>query len=103
MRNDERFEIEKAFDLLPHVVGASWAAVWFRMKGIKKPTREEFREKTIEYFKLMESVFDSYPKDEEFTAIIKYIDIRKNDEYEKIKSGENKEIEKRYDRYVDYG
>ena len=24
MRNDERFEIQRAFDLLPHVVGASW-------------------------------------------------------------------------------
>ena len=103
MRNDERFEIERAFDLLPHVVGASWAAVWFRMKGIKKPTREEFREKTLEYLMKIEPVFDSYPKDEEFTEIIKYIGIRRNDEYEKIKSGENKEIETRYDRYVDYG
>ena len=53
MRNDERFEIERAFDLLPHVVGSSWAAVWFRMKGIKKPSREEFREKTLEYLKMM--------------------------------------------------
>ena len=103
MRNDERFEIERAFDLLPHVVGASWAAVWFRMKGIKKPTREEFREKTLEYLMKIEPVFDSYPKDEEFAEIIKYIGIRRNDEYEKIKSGENKEIETRYDRYVDYG
>ena len=51
MRNDERFEVERAFDLLPHVVGASWASVWFRMKGIKKPSREEFREKTLEYKK----------------------------------------------------
>ena len=51
MRNDERFEIERAFDLLPHVVGASWAAIWFRMKGIKKPSRDEFREKTLEFLK----------------------------------------------------
>ncbi len=103
MRNDERFEIQRAFDLLPHVVGASWAAVWFRMKGIKKPTIEEFREKTIEYLKLVEPVFGSYPKNEEFAEISKYIEFRKNEEYEKIKSGNNKEIEKRYDRYVDYG
>ena len=47
MRNDERFEIERAFDLLPHVVGCSWAAIWFRMNGIKRPTKEEFREKTV--------------------------------------------------------
>ena len=103
MRNDERFEIQRAFDLLPHVVGASWTAVWFRMKGTKNPTREEFREKTIEYLRLVEPVFESYPKEEEFADIRKYIEFRKNEEYEKIKSGENKEIETRYDRYVDYG
>ena len=103
MRNDERFEIERAFDLLPHVIGASWAAVWFRMEGIKNPTREEYREKTIEYLKKIEPVFDSYPKEKEFEEICKYITYRKKEEYRKIESGENKEIEKRYDRYVDYG
>ena len=103
MRNDERFEIERAFDLLPHVVGSSWAAVWFRMKEIKRPTREEYREKTIEFLEKMEPIFESYPKEEAFADIQKYIDFRKNEEYEKIRDGENKEIEKRYDRYVDYG
>lgn len=77
MRNDERYEIQRAFDLMPHVIGASWASVEFRMKGIKKPTREEFREKTLEYLKMAEPVFDSYPQDEEFAAIRKYIDFRK--------------------------
>ena len=103
MRNDERFEIQRAFDLMPHVVGGSWTVVWFRMKGIKKPTKEEFREKTLEYLKMVEPVFESYPKEENFAAINKYIDFRKNEEYEKIKLGENKEIETRYNRYVDYG
>lgn len=103
MRNDERFEVERAFDLLPHVIGASWATIWFRMRKVKKPSREEFREKTLEYLKLAEPVFDSYPDDKEFDSIKKYINSRKNDEYEKIISGSNDEIEKRYDRYVDYG
>ena len=103
MRNDERFEIQRAFDLLPHVVGSSWAVIWFRMKGIKKPTREEYREKTLDYLKMVEPVFDSYPKEGEFAEISKYIEFRKNEEYEKIKSGTNQEIETRYDRYVDYG
>ena len=103
MRNDERFEIQRAFDLLPHVVGASWTVVWFRMNGIKKPTREKFREKTLEYLQLVEPVFESYPNNEKFAEIIKYIEFRKNEEYTKIKSGENNEIETRYDRYVDYG
>jgi hypothetical protein len=103
MRNDERFEIQRAFDLLPHVIGSSWAVIWFRMKGIKKPTRDEYREKTLEFLRKIEPVFESYSKEEGFLDIIKYIEFRKNQEYEKIKSGENKEVETRYDRYVDYG
>lgn len=103
MRNDERFEIQRAFDLLPHVIGSSWAVIWFRMKGIKKPTREEYREKTLEYFEKAESVFKTLPKEAEFEAINKYIEWRKKEEYEKIRSGDNKEVETRYDRYIDYG
>ena len=103
MRNDERYEIQRAFDLFPHVAGSSWAVIWFRMKGIKKPTREEYREKTLEYFKKIEPIFDSFPKEKEFDEINKYIENRKNEEFKKIKSGENDEVEVRYDRYVDYG
>ena len=103
MRNDERYEIQRAFDLLPHVVGASWASVEFRMRGIKKPTREEFRQKCLEYLRMIEPVFDAYPQDAEFEAIRRYIKSRRDEEYGRIASGSNKEIEKRYDRYVDYG
>ena len=52
---------------------------------------------------MIDPVFDSYPDEEEFAEIRKYINMRRNDEYQKILSGDNKEIEKRYDRYVDYG
>ena len=103
MRNDERFEIERSFDLLPHIIGSSWAVIWFRLNGIKRPTREEYREKTLEYLKMLEPLFDSYGSNEKFTDMIKYIQFRKQNEFEKILSGENKEVEKRYDRYVDYG
>lgn len=103
MRNDERFEIERAFDLLPHIVGSSWAVIWFRLNKIKKPTREEYRKKVLEYFKIMEPVFESYNENEKFSEMVKYIHQRKQEEYEKIIAGLNKEVEKRYDRYVDYG
>jgi uncharacterized protein YozE (UPF0346 family) len=52
---------------------------------------------------MIEPVFDAYPKNEDFEEICKYIESRKKLEYEKIISGENNEIETRYDRYVDYG
>ena len=101
MRDDERFEIERAYDLLPHVVGASWASVWFRLQGIKKPTREEFRQKTVEFFSLLERLSNVYP--DELVDIRSYMKNRYDAEIEKILSGKNVEIEKRFDRYIDYG
>ncbi|MEK6943898.1 MAG: hypothetical protein AABW55_00435 [Thermoproteota archaeon] len=103
MRNDQRFEIERAFDLLPHIVGASWTVLWFRLNSIKKPTRQEFREKTSEYFNLLNPLFEVYPQTGNFSELSNYIKMRKNDEVEKIIQGKNLEVEKRYDRYVDYG
>ena len=103
MRNDERFEIERAFDALPHIVGSSWAVIWFRLNKIKKPTREEYREKVLEYMKMLDPLFESFPQEENFVSINEYVTLRKQEEFKKILSGANPEVEKRYDRYVDYG
>ncbi len=103
MRDDQRFEIQSAFDLLPHVVGCSWTTIWFRMNKIKNPTREEFRKKVVEYFRVLEPLLDVYPKNENFKEITSYLNMRNVQELEKIINGKNPEIEKRYDRYVDYG
>jgi hypothetical protein len=103
MTEEQRFEIERALDLLPHVAGASWAMVWYRMKGIKNPTEEEFRDKVIEYFLNLESLFESFNDDESLNEINSYIQNRLKNEIEQIKLGENKEIEKRYQRYINYG
>ncbi len=68
MRDDQRFEIQSAFDLLPHVIGLS-----------------------------------VYPKEKNFEEIINYLKKRNAVELQKINAGKNPEVEKRYDRYVDYG
>ena len=103
MRDEHRIEIERAFDLLPHVVGCSWATIWFRFNGIKQPKREEFRGKVIEYFELLDPVFESFSGNQKIEDMDKYIKARKKEEIEKITNGLNAEVEKRYDRYVDYG
>ena len=103
MRNDERFEIERAIDLLPHVVGASWAMTYFRLKKIRNPTKEEFRQKTIEYLIKIEPLIGSFSNDKVFSDIQEYIEKRIIIEIEKIRTGTNKEVEKRYVRYRDYG
>ena len=103
MRDDQKFEIERAFDLLPHVVGASWAVIWFRLNGIKNPTKEEFQDKAIEYFELLNPLFDSFQDSPNLEEMNDYVKLRKNHEIKKIKEGKNKEIEKRFKRYIDYG
>jgi len=103
MRDDDGFEIDRAFDLLPHVVGASWASVWFRMNKKSQPTQEEFRNKVVEYLKMLDVLVDSYPKSGEFLAMALHVKRRYNEEIENILAGKNPEIEKRFKRYVDYG
>lgn len=103
MRDDERFEIERALDLIPHVIGASWATTWFRLNKIKKPTREEYRNKVVEYVKFLENLMDSFPRSDKFQEIALFTKKRYNEEIEKILEGKNPEVEKRFNRYVDYG
>lgn len=103
MRDDQRFEIERAFDQIPHIVGSSWAVLWFRINEIKNPSREEYRKKVVEYFETLNPLFNSFQKNGKFHDIVSYIEFRKKQEIEKILNGENKEVEKRYARYVDYG
>lgn len=103
MREDQRFEIERAYDLLPHVVGASWATVYFRLNGIKKPTREEFRKKVVEYLNRLEELTRIYPEESQFSQMASYMKNRHGEEVQRVLDGKNPEIEKRYERYIDYG
>ena len=75
----------------------------YRMKGIRNPTKDEFRNKVIEFFLTLEPLFESFNGDDSLDEINSYINNRLKNEIEQIRLGENKEIEKRYQRYVDYG
>lgn len=103
MRDDDKFEIVRALDLLPHIAGSSWAMLWFRMNGIKNPSEDEFREKTVEYFAKIVPLLESFGEKEEFKDINQYMKNRFEMEKELIMKGENKEVEKRFQRYLDYG
>ena len=103
MRDDEKFEIIRALDLLPHIAGASWAMLWFRINEVKNPTKEEFREKTIEYFSKIIPLLESFDNKKEFEEINLYMKNRFENEKKLIISGDNNEVEKRYQRYLDYG
>lgn len=101
MRDDDRFEVVRALDLLPHVAGASFATVQFRLEG-RKPDRQEYRVRVAKYFEIVCIALDLYPSTDEFKQIKEYIRGRTRREVDRIIAGNNPEIEKRYDRYIDY-
>ena len=103
MRDDDKFEIIRALDLLPQIAGSSWAMLWFRVNGIKEPSEDEFREKTVEYFSKIVPLLESFEDKKKFEDINNYMRNRFEEEKKLIMSGENKEVEKRYQRYLDYG
>ena len=103
MRDDEGFEIDRAFDLLPHVVGASWATIWFRMNRIRRPSVEEFRNKVAEYYKMLDPLVSSYANNEKLADMERHVRNLYQHEMDRILAGKNEEIEKRFRRYIDYG
>ena len=103
MRDDDGFEIDRAFDLLPHVVGASWATIWFRMNGIRRPSVTEFRNKVVEYYRMLDPLVESYARDEKLADMFRHVRAMYQKEMERILNGKNGEIEKRFKRYLDYG
>ncbi len=52
---------------------------------------------------MLDPLFESLSGNKNMQEIYSYIQSRKKIEIEKITNGRNMEIEKRYDRYVDYG
>ena len=88
---------------MPQIAGSSWAMLWFRVNGIKEPSNDEFREKTVEYFTKIVPLLESFEDKKEFEDINNYMRNRFEEEKKLIMSGENKEVEKRYQRYLDYG
>lgn len=103
MRDDEKFEIMRALDQLPQVAGASFATTQFRLAGSRKPTKQEYREAAAGYFEAACLALETFPDEERYAPIKQYIRERLKRELRSIMQGENPEIEKRYDRYVDYG
>jgi len=103
MNEDDRFEIERTLDVIPHIIGAAWATTWYRLNKIKKPTKEDYRNKVVEYLKFVENLMDSFPKSDEFQEMTSFAKKRYNEEIEKILAGKNLEVEKRFERYLNYG
>jgi hypothetical protein len=94
------FEIDRLIEDLAKMYACSCASSWFKIEGQSNPTRDEFRNKVVEYMNHFEytlSTFPNSPEGEKFKTRAR--DLLQKESMLVLK-GDNKEVEKRYNYFV---
>jgi hypothetical protein len=97
------FEIDRLVEDLAKLYSTACATSWFKIGGNMHPTREEFRDKVIEFMKQFEYTLASFPKTPAADQFREHARESLEKEIAKVLAGENKDVEKRYNYYVNYG
>lgn len=96
------FEIDRLVEDLAKMYSTACATSWFKITGNKHPTREGFRSKVAEFMKHFEYTLATFPQTLIGDQFRKHAKKSLDSEIARVLSGENKEVEKRYQYYVDY-
>ena len=97
------FEIDRLIEDLAKIYSTACATAWFRATGNRQPAREEYRGKVVEFMKHFEHTLSAFPQNQEADSLREHARKNLQEEIAKVASGENKEVEKRYKYFVDYG
>jgi hypothetical protein len=96
------FEIDRLVDDLARLYSTACATAWFKIRGNKHPSKEEFRDKVVEFMRHFEYTLGSFPQTSVADQFREHARKSLDKEIAKVLAGENKDVEKRYKYYVDY-
>lgn len=97
------FEIERVVEELAKNYAAPCTTTWFKVTNDKKPSTEEYREKVVEFMKQFESILSvQLPASEQAVSCLDYVRRLLNTQISLIRRGNNKEVERRFQYYVNY-
>jgi hypothetical protein len=96
------FEIDRLVQDLAKLYSTACATSWFKIRGNKRPTQEEFRDKVVEFMKHFEYTLASFPQTPAADQFREHARESLAKEIAKVLAGENKDVEKRYNYYVNY-
>lgn len=96
------FEIDRLIEDLARLYSTACATVWFKIRGNKRPSQEEFRDKVVEFMRHFEYTLASFPQTSAADQFREYARKSLEKEIAKVLAGENKDVEKRYKYYVNY-
>jgi hypothetical protein len=94
------FEIERLIEDLAKLYSCSCATSWFKVESHWNPTRDEFRNKVVEFMKHFEYTLSTFPDSPESERFKKYTRQLLQNESMAVLKGDNKDVEKRYDYFV---
>lgn len=96
------FEIDRLVEDLAKLYSTACATSWFKIMGNKHPTKEEFRNKVVEFMKHFGYTLNTFPHTSTADQFREHATKILENEIALVLAGENKEVEKRYKYYVDY-
>lgn len=97
------FEIDRVIEELARTFAAPCTTSWFKTTNNKKPSKEEYRNKLVEFMKNLENILSSYyPQNQESDIFREYAKKGLRQEISIVLAGNNKEVERRHRYYVDY-
>jgi hypothetical protein len=94
------FEIERLIEDLAKLYSCSCASSWFKVEKQTNPTREEFRNKVVEFMHHFDYTLSTFPNSSESEKFKKYSRELLEKEIKLVSEGSNKEVEKRYNYFV---
>jgi hypothetical protein len=97
------FEMDRLIEDLAKIYSTACATTWFKITKNNRPSKDEFRTKVVEFMKHFEYTLSTYPQDPESDRLRIHAKKLLYAEIEAILSGNNKEVEKRYKYYIEYG
>jgi hypothetical protein len=97
------FEIERVVEELAKNYAAPCTTTWFKVTNNKKPSTEEYREKVVEFMKQFEAILSlQLPAGEQGISCLDYVKKLLHTQILLIRRGNNKEVERRFQYYVNY-
>ena len=95
------FEMDRVIEELAKAYPAQCATTWFKITKNHKPTKEEYRDKVVEYMKQFEYLLATYPQCPETNKLKELVKKSLDNEIEKVLHGNNNDLERRYKHYIE--
>ena len=94
------FEMERVIEELAKAYPAQCATTWFKVTKKHKPSKEEYRNKVVEYMRQFEYLLATFPQSPETDKLKILVKKSLAREIERVLEGDNTDVERRHKHYV---